>query len=130
MKISLVSIPVQDPIVAHEVYTTKLGFESKEYDRDADLAIVVSAGDPHGTAILLEPCKGSFAENYQKSAFEANLPIMGMETRDLEAELARLKAADITLRPELDNPKWGIQNVFEDGCGNLLMIEEKSLSRS
>ena len=25
--------------------------------------------------------------------------------------------------PEQDNPKWGIKNKFEDGCGNLLMIE-------
>ena len=124
MKISLVSVPVQDPIEAHEIYTTKLGFQSKEFDPDASLAIVVSANDPEGTAILLEPCKGSFAESYQKSAFKENLPIMGLAVENLESELKRLKAAGVTLRPELDNPDWGIQNVFEDGCGNLLMIEE------
>ena len=124
MKISLVSVPVQDPIEAHEIYTTKLGFQSKEFDPDASLAIVVSANDPEGTAILLEPCKGSFAEIYQKSAFQENLPIMGLEVENLKAELERLVAAGVTLRPELDNPEWGIQNVFEDGCGNLLMIEE------
>lgn len=125
MKISLVSVPVQDPLEAHEIYTTKLGFVSKEYDPDAQLAIVVSAEDPQGTAILLEPCKGNFAESYQKSAFAANLPIMGLEAINVEAEISRLKEAGVTMRPELDNPKWGIQNVFEDGCGNLLMIEEK-----
>jgi hypothetical protein len=116
---------VQDPIAAHEIYTTKLGFESKEYDPDASLAIVVSADDPLGTAILLEPCAGSFAENYQTSAFKANLPIMGLEAKDAVAEIKRLEAAGVKLRPELDNPEWGIHNVFEDGCGNLLMIEEK-----
>ena len=121
---SLVSVPVQDPIEAHEIYTTKLGFQSKEFDPDASLAIVVSVNDPEGTAILLEPCQGSFAESYQKSAFKENLPIMGLEVENLESELNRLKAAGVTLRPELDNPEWGIQNVFEDGCGNLLMIEE------
>jgi len=126
LKVSLVSVPVQDPIAAHEIYTTKLGFKSKEFDPDASLAIVVSVNDPEGTAILLEPCKGSFAESYQKSAFEANLPIMGLETENLEVELNKLKAASVTLRPELDNPEWGIQNVFEDGCGNLLMIEQSS----
>ena len=124
MKISLVSVPVQDPIEAHEIYTTKLGFQSKEFDPDASLAIVVSANDPEGTAILLEPCKGSFTESYQKSASKENLPIMGLAVENLESELKRLKAAGVTLRPELDNPEWGIQNVFEDGCGNLLMIEE------
>lgn len=126
MKVSLVSIPVQDPISAHEIYTLKLGFVSKDFDPDASLAIVVSANDPHGVAILLEPCKGNFAEKYQKSAFEANLPIMALESDNAENELKRLNEAGVKLRPELDNPKWGIQNVFEDGCGNLLMIEEKS----
>ena len=126
MKISLVSIPVQDPIKAHEIYTTKLGFKSKEYDPDANLAIVVSGDAPDGAAILLEPCKDSFAEKYQRSAYEANLPIMGLETNNVSLEIEKLKAANVILRPELDNPKWGILNVFEDGCGNLLMIEEKA----
>jgi len=127
MKVSLVSIPVQDPIAAHEIYTSKLGFISKEFDPDASLAIVVSADDPDGVAILLEPCKGNFAENYQQSAFKANLPIMALEANDVAAESKRLKAAGVVLRPELDKPDWGIQNVFEDGCGNLLMIEEKTV---
>jgi len=126
VKVSLVSVPVQDPIYAHEIYTKKLGFISKEYDPDANLAIVAAAEDPHGTAILLEPCKGDFTEKYQRSAFETNLPIMGLVADTVEAELTRLKSVGVTLRPELDNPKWGIQNVFEDGCGNLLMIENKS----
>ena len=120
-------MPVQNPVEAHEIYTTKLGFKSKEFDSSASLAIVVSSNDPHGVAILLEPCKGNFAESYQKSAFDANLPIMALETENVESEFNRLKAAGVTLRPELDNPKWGIQNVFEDGCGNLLMIEEKTV---
>jgi len=125
LKISLVSVPVQDPIGAHDIYTSKLGFTSKEFVPDSSLAIVVSSDDPDGTAILLEPCQGNFAESYQKAAFKANLPIMGLESKNVEEELKRLKAAGVTLRPELDNPKWGIQNVFEDGCGNLLMIEDK-----
>lgn len=123
MKVSLVSIPVQDPIAAHEIYTSQLGFVSKEFDSDASLAIVVSKDDPKGVAMLLEPCKGNFAENYQVSAFNANLPIMALESKNPEAELNRLKATGVVVRPELDNPEWGIQNVFEDGCGNLLMIE-------
>ena len=106
------------------MYTTKLGFQSKEFVPDAQLAVVVSPEDPQGTAILLEPCEGNFAENYQQSAFEANLPIMIFEVANAEATLNRLKEAGVTLRPELHNPEWGIQNVFEDGCGNLLMVVE------
>ena len=124
MKINLVSMPVQDPISAHEIYTSKLGFISKEFNPDASLAIVVSPEDPEGTAILLEPCKGSFAENYQKSAFDANLPVMIFAVSNVEAEYKRLKLAGIKVRPELDRPDWGLENMFEDGCGNILMIEE------
>ncbi|MFW2374052.1 MAG: VOC family protein [Gammaproteobacteria bacterium] len=124
MKISLVSMPVQDPIKAHEIYTSKLGFISKEFDSGASLAIVVSAEDKEGTAMLLEPCQGTFAESYQKSAFEANLPIMVFGVKNVEAELERLKTAGVKMRPELDKPDWGLKNMFEDGCGNILMIEE------
>lgn len=126
MKVSLVSLPVPDPVRAHEIYTSVLGFASKEFDRDASLAIVVSPEDPNGTAILLEPCKGNFAEKYQHSAFNANLPIMVLGSNDVEAELERLKLAGIKLRPELNQPKWGLENMFEDGCGNILMIEDIS----
>jgi predicted enzyme related to lactoylglutathione lyase len=119
-------MPVQDPVAAHEIYTSKLGFISKEFDAEASIAIVASAEDPDGTTMLLEPCKGSFAENYQKSAFDANLPVMIFRVKNVEAELERLKNAGIKVRPDLDRPEWGLQNMFEDGCGNILMIEESS----
>lgn len=40
MKIALVSVPVKDPVKAHEIYTTQLGFISKEFDEKAQIAIV------------------------------------------------------------------------------------------
>lgn len=124
MKISLVSMPVQDPNEAHEIYTSKLGFISKEFDAEASLAIVVSAEDQEGTAMLLEPCQGTFSESYQKSAFEANLPIMVFGVKNVEAELERLEAVGVKVRPELDKADCGLKNMFEDGCGNILMLEE------
>jgi predicted enzyme related to lactoylglutathione lyase len=126
MKIALISMPVKDPVKAHEIYTSKLGFISKEFDAGSNLAIVVSAEDPEGTAMLLEPCQGTFAESYQKSAVEANLPIMVFGVRNVEAELERLKTAGVAVRPDLDKPDWGLVNMFEDGCGNILMIKEIS----
>lgn len=125
MRVSLVSLPVTDPVKAHEIYTTMIGFSSKEFDPESLIAIVESAEQPHGTAILLEPCGGNFAEQYQKSAFKANLPIMAFSAMDVTKELERLNAVGITLRPELDRPQFGISNVFEDGCGNLIMLEEQ-----
>ncbi len=124
MKISMVSIPVTDPSHAHEVYTTKLGFRSKEFDAQAMIAVVASPEAFRETSILLGPCQGSFAEDYQRAAYTANLPIMVLSATDVAAELARLKAAGVTLRPDLDRAEWGLVNLFEDGCGNLLMLQE------
>ncbi len=124
MKLSLVSVPVQDPVRAHHIYTSQLGFQSKEFDPEAMLAVVVSPEASDGTAMLLEPCQGSFAEAYQRAAYEANLPVMVFSATDPEAELERLRAAGVQLRPELDRPEYGLQNLFEDGCGNLIMIEQ------
>ncbi len=124
MKVSLVSVPVQDPQEAHEIYTTKLGFVSKEFDPEALLAIVASPEAPDATAILLEPCRGSFAEDYQKAAYEANLPIVIFSAIDAEAEMDRLQGAGVKTRPDLDRPEFGLINLFEDGCGNLIMIDD------
>ena len=124
MKISLVSIPVQDPVKAHEVYTSILGFKSVEFNPEAQLAVVSSPEEPDGTAIILEPCVGTFAEQYQKSAMDANLPIIVFGVTDAATELNRLKKAGISVRPDLDNPEWGLKNIFEDGCGNLIMLQE------
>ena len=124
MKVSLVSVPVQDPRKAHEIYTTKLGFKSKEFDPEAWLAIVVSDDAPEGTAILLEPCQGNFAEAYQRAAYEANLPVIVFSVSNVEAEMERLQAVGVKTRPDLDRPKYGLHNLFEDGCGNLIMIDK------
>ena len=126
MKIALVSIPVQDPLEAHEIYTSKLGFISKDFNQEAQLAVVAASDEPDGTPILLEPCKGTFYENFQTSAFESNLPLMVFKSGNVAKEMERLSAAGVTLRPDLDKPDWGLTNLFEDGCGNLLMIQADS----
>lgn len=124
MKVALVSIPVQDPVLAHAIYTKKLGFVSKEFDAEKQLAVVISECETSGTALLLEPCKGTFAENYQRAAFEANLPVIVFSVENVDAELVRLASLGVKLRPELDKPEWGLMNMFEDACGNLIMLEQ------
>ena len=55
---------------------------------------------------------------------DANLPIIVFGVTDAATELNRLKKAGISVRPDLDNPEWGLKNIFEDGCGNLIMLQE------
>ena len=53
MKILMTSIFVDDPIKAHEYYTKALGFQSKDFQPESHLAVVVSPEDSNGTTILL-----------------------------------------------------------------------------
>ena len=125
----MTSIFVDDPIKAHEYYTKVLGFQSKEFDADAFLAVVVSSEDPNGTALLLEPRGDSFARTYQENVYKAGLPIIVFGTTDLSAEREKLKNNGVKFRDDLARPEWGIQNLFEDTFGNLIMIEELSKAK-
>lgn len=126
MKITLTSIFVDDPIKAHKFYTDKLGFHSKEYMPDAQLAIVVSPEDPNGTALLLEPRGDSFAKEYQEHIYNAGLPVIVFGVNDLAGEIKKLNSHGVKFRDDLTKKEWGIQNLFEDSCGNLIMLEEFS----
>ncbi len=126
MKITLTSIFVDDPIKAHKFYTDILGFQSKEYAPDAQLAIVVSPEDPNGTSLLLEPRGESFAKEYQKQIYKAGLPVIVFGVNDVSSEIKKLKNSGVKFRDDLTRPEWGIQNLFEDSFGNLIMLEELS----
>lgn len=57
---------------------------------------------------------------------DAKLPVIVFGVTDVTKELNRLKEAGISVRPDLDNPEWGLENMFEDGCGNLIMLQKFS----
>ena len=126
MKILMTSISVDDPIKAHEYYTEVLGFQSKELIEDAHLAVVVSPEDPEGTALLLEPRGDSFARTYQESVYKAGLPIIVFGATDVHAEIEKLKNKGVKFRDDLAKPEWGLENLFDDTFGNLIMIQETS----
>lgn len=122
MRIVLTSIFVDDPIKAHKFYTEILGFESKEYDPDAQLAVVVSSEDPDGIALLLEPMGDSFAKEYQEHYYNAGLPVIIFGVDDLKVEIERLKKRGVKFRDDLTKKEWGLDNLFEDSFGNLIML--------
>lgn|GEM_PF-5052682 len=55
MKIQMVSVPVNDPVRAHDICVFKLGFIFKVFDAEASLALVVSPEEQGDTESLLEP---------------------------------------------------------------------------
>ncbi len=122
MKIALTSVFVDDPIKAHQFYTEVLGFRSKEFVEEAQLAIVVSPEDPEGTALLLEPRGDSFAKTYQESVYEAGLPIIVFGAEKVEETRSDLESRGVKFRDDLAKPEWGLENMFEDTFGNLIMV--------
>jgi len=127
MKLELVSLFVDDPVRAHEFYTEVLGFLSKEFTPDAHLAIVVSPEDPGGTALLLEPRGDSFARTYQEHVYKAELPIIVFSAQNLEATRRDLESRGVQFRDDLAKPEWGMENMFEDTFGNLILLQEQSV---
>ena len=124
MKIVLTSVFVDDPVKAHKFYTEVLGFRSKQYDPDAQLAVVVSPADPDGTALLLEPRGDSFAKEYQEQCYAAGLPVIIFGVNDLPSEIDRLKSNGVRFRDDLTKKEWGLENLFEDSFGNIIMLQE------
>lgn len=129
MRIALTSIFVDDPVAAHKFYTEVLGFKSKEFMPEAQLAVVVSSADPDGTALLLEPRGDSFAKEYQEQVFKNGLPIIVFGVDDLEGEIERLKKEGVTFRDDLTKKEWGLENLFEDSFGNLIMLQENEIKQ-
>lgn len=124
IRIAVTSVLVDDPIKAHRFYTEILGFQSKEFVPDAQIAVVVSAADPNGTALFLEPRGDSFAREYQAHVYNAGLPIIVFGVNDLSGEIERLKKKGVKFRDDLTKKEWGLENLFEDTCGNLIMLQQ------
>lgn len=124
MKIAMTSVFVDDPVEAHAFYTETLGFRSHQFDAEGQLAVVVSPEDPDGTALLLEPRGDSFAKTYQEAVYAAGLPIIVFGADDVDAEVARLKEKGVRFRDDLAKPEWGLDNLFEDTFGNIIMLHE------
>ena len=126
MKIALTSIFVDDPVKAHEFYTKSLGFQSKEFIPDAQMAVVVSPEDPEGTALLLEPRGDSFAKTFQEKVYEAGLPTIVFSAEDVDETRKTLESRNVRFRDDLAKPQWGLNNLFEDGFGNLIMLQNQN----
>ena len=103
-------------------YTEVLGFLSREFVPEAQLSVVVSPEDPDGTALLLEPRGDSFAKTYQEAVYGAGLPIILFGADDVPAVRKDLESRGVKFRDDLAKPDYGLENLFEDTSGNLIML--------
>lgn len=124
MNISLTSVSVNDPIAAFKFYTEKLGFVEKMYQPEMKLAIVASAEDPNGTAILLEPRGGYGSKEFFDGIYNAGLPVIILGSADVRRDFEDLKAKGVEFKQEPTETPYGTQAIFDDTCGNYIQIHQ------
>ena len=124
MQIKFVSVMVEDQDSALHFYTTVLGFEKM-----ADIPMgefrwltVCSPEGMAGVELVLEPMAFPPARTYQQALFEAGIPATAFITKDIAAEVQRLKARGVKFRGEPTNMGLITAVVFEDTCGNLINL--------
>jgi catechol 2,3-dioxygenase-like lactoylglutathione lyase family enzyme len=128
IRIVLTSILVDDQQKALKFYTEKLGFQKKiEIPLgEHSWLTVVSAADPDGTELVLEPDSHPAAGPFKKALVEDGIPMTSFAVDDVQAEYTRLTAAGVrfTQPPVAMGPV--ITAVLDDTCGNLIQLAQKT----
>lgn len=128
MKIYLTSVYVDDQDKALKFYTEVLGFIKK-----ADFPVgpfkwltVVSPEEPDGVQLLLEPNDNPATKPFQKALFEQGIAATSFAVSDLQKEYERMKKLGVVWTQE-PTPMGPVTiAVFDDTCGNLIQLAQKS----
>ena len=128
MKITTLSIFVDDQRKALAFYTDVLGFELKD---DMPLGehswlTVTSPGDPDGVQILLEPNDHPAVDPFRSAIVADGIPWTSFAVDDVQAEYERLTAAGVVFTQAPMNAGPVTVAVFDDTVGNLIQISAMS----
>jgi len=124
MKISLVSIPVHNPLETFKFYTETLGFIEKQYIPEQYIAVVASPEEPNGTNLLLEPNSHPVSKAFQEGVYNLGLPLIIFGVDDVQQEYERLKGLGVVFKQPPTKTQWGTQAILEDTCGNYVQIHQ------
>jgi catechol 2,3-dioxygenase-like lactoylglutathione lyase family enzyme len=123
-RISTMSVFVDDQAEALAFYTDVLGFVLKN---DIDLGAgrwltVVSAEQPDGPELLLEPAGHPAVEPYRSALVTDGIPLAMFTVADVPSEYARLsdRGVHFTQKPLISGPVTTA--VLDDTCGNLIQL--------
>jgi catechol 2,3-dioxygenase-like lactoylglutathione lyase family enzyme len=128
MRIHLTSVYVDDQAKALDFYTRVLGFRKKE---DVPLGehrwlTVVSPDQPDGTELLLEPDALPAAKVFKAALVKDGIPLTQFAADDVRAEAERLRALGVTFTQEPTDFGPVVTAVFDDTCGNLIQIAQRT----
>ena len=126
MKIKLTSVFVNDQNKALDFYTKNLGFVKKT-DISAGKyrwLTVVSAEDPNGPQVVLEPNDNPAAKTYQESIFKQGIPMTMFFVDDIQVEYQRLNKLGVRFTMEPTKTPGSTIVRFDDTVGNLIQITQ------
>ena len=124
MRINLASVFVDDQDKALKFYTEVLGFVKKmevPLGKDRWLT-VVSAEDPEGTELLLEPDGHPAVRPFKQALVEDGIPATSFAVDNIHSEYDRLQALGVRFTQEPSAMGPVTTAVFDDTCGNLIQI--------
>lgn len=124
MTIKLTSIFVEDQEKAALFYTKVLGFVKKQDFPVGEFRwlTVVSAEDPDGVELVLEPNNNPAAQTYQAALHEQGIPITAFAVNSVQDEYARLKELGVEFVQSPTKMGETTQTVLNDTCGNLIQL--------
>lgn len=126
MKIYVTSIFVDDQDKAEKFYVDVLGFKVKN---DIPLGehrwlTVVSAEQPDGPELLLEPSSHVAVPPYKDALVADGIPAHSFKVESLETEYNRLRTLGVKFAQNPVDAGPVRMAVFDDTCGNLIQIIE------
>jgi catechol 2,3-dioxygenase-like lactoylglutathione lyase family enzyme len=124
VRIYVTSVFVDDQAKALDFYTNILGFKKKRDIPlgDASWLTVVSAEQPDGTELLLEPSGHPAVKPFKDALVEDGIPATSFAVDDVRAEFDRLRSKGVLFTQEPTEMGNVTTAVFDDTCGNLIQI--------
>lgn len=126
MRMYAKSVAVEDQAIALEFYTKTLGFVLKH-----DIPVgehrwitVVSAEEPDGVELCLEPNAHPATRAYQKALMADGIPVTAFQVDDVFAEVKLLQENGVRFTQPPMKAGGAKIAVFDDTCGNLIQIME------
>ena len=126
MRIHLTNVYVDDQEKALRFYTGVLGFVKKN---DIPLGehrwlTVVSATEPNGTELLLEPDEHPAVGPCKAAPAEDGVPFTSFAVNDVSAEHERLEGLGVRFTQRPTDLGSVVTAVLDDTCGNLIQIAQ------
>ncbi len=130
MRITITGVFVDDQEAALAFYTDVLGFQVKHNVPVGEHAwiTVVSPSAPDGPELLLEPVGHPAVKPYRDALVEDGIPLAQFGVDNVEAEFERLTARGVTFTQPPTEYEDHMIAVFDDTCGNLIMIQSDSVA--